>query len=124
VAQHNEEMTARLEVALLGPVEVRLDGAVVAPAGVTQRVPQATPRRRVRTSSSSAGRERRLRSPTLNPVPRYGVSVAPEGARVIEFMEESEGDVLGVRARGMLTSGDYRQVLAPRLESLVQRSGP
>jgi hypothetical protein len=42
---------------------------------------------------------------------------------MIEFMEESEGDVLGVRARGTLTRGDYRQVLAPRLESLVQRFG-
>jgi hypothetical protein len=42
---------------------------------------------------------------------------------MIEFMEVSEGDVLCVRARGTLTSGDYRQVLAPQLESLVQRFG-
>ena len=42
---------------------------------------------------------------------------------MIELMEESEADVLGVRAHGTLTSSDYRQVLAPRLESMLERFG-
>jgi hypothetical protein len=40
---------------------------------------------------------------------------------MLEFMEESEGHVLGVRAHGTLTRGDYRQVLTPRLESMLQQ---
>jgi hypothetical protein len=40
---------------------------------------------------------------------------------MLEFMQESEGDVLGVRARGKLTSSDYRLVLAPRLESMLRQ---
>jgi hypothetical protein len=50
-------MAARLEVALLGPIEVRRDGAVMPPAGVTQRVLLA----RFALASPTPGRPQRNR---------------------------------------------------------------
>jgi SpoIIAA-like len=42
---------------------------------------------------------------------------------MIEFMQESSGNVLGVQAGGKLTEDDYRSRLVPRLESLIERFG-
>jgi hypothetical protein len=42
---------------------------------------------------------------------------------VIEFMDESHGNILGVRAGGKLTEDDYESRLVPRLESLIDRFG-
>lgn len=41
---------------------------------------------------------------------------------MLEVMSESEGNVLGIRARGALTTDDYRRVLVPRLESALERT--
>jgi hypothetical protein len=40
---------------------------------------------------------------------------------VIEFMAESGGNVLGVRATGKLSRADYRDSLMPRTQSLLDR---
>lgn len=40
---------------------------------------------------------------------------------MLEFMNESAGDILGVRGRGKLTADDYTHVLVPRLESILKR---
>jgi hypothetical protein len=39
---------------------------------------------------------------------------------VLELMTESEGDVIAVRARGVLTEDDYRDVLVPQLEKALE----
>ena len=38
---------------------------------------------------------------------------------MIEFMPESKGNVIGIRATGTLTDADYKKVLIPRLEQLL-----
>jgi hypothetical protein len=38
---------------------------------------------------------------------------------MLELMSESEGDVIAVRARGVLTKDDYQDILIPRLESAL-----
>ncbi|AFM19362.1 Protein of unknown function (DUF3478) [Mycolicibacterium chubuense NBB4] len=40
---------------------------------------------------------------------------------MIDFLDRSTGDVLGVRASGKLTAADYHHVLAPRIDSLVEQ---
>jgi hypothetical protein len=39
---------------------------------------------------------------------------------MIEFMPESNENILGVRASGKLTDDDYKNVLVPKLESLLE----
>jgi hypothetical protein len=39
---------------------------------------------------------------------------------MLEVMPESQGKVMGVRARGKVTAKDYEEVLIPRLEALIQ----
>lgn len=38
---------------------------------------------------------------------------------VIEFMDESAGNILGVRVTGKLSEADYRDVFAPRIRLLL-----
>lgn len=40
---------------------------------------------------------------------------------MIEVMGESRGNVLGLRATGKLSAADYRDVIAPRIQSLLER---
>ena len=40
---------------------------------------------------------------------------------MIEFMDESTGNVLGIRVTGKLCRADYRDALAPRIQSLVEQ---
>ena len=40
---------------------------------------------------------------------------------MIEFMDESDGNMLGVRATGKLVRANYRDVLAPRIRLLVKQ---
>lgn len=40
---------------------------------------------------------------------------------MIEIMTEREGNIIGLRASGTLSAGDYEQVLLPRLEALARR---
>ena len=40
---------------------------------------------------------------------------------MMEIMNESAGNVVGIRATGMLTTADYDQVLVPRLAQLSQK---
>lgn len=42
---------------------------------------------------------------------------------MIQFMDESSGNVVGIRVAGKLTALDYRQTLVPRLQSLIERFG-
>jgi hypothetical protein len=42
---------------------------------------------------------------------------------MIDFMQESSGNVLGVQASGKLTQSDYKSRLVPRIESLIGRFG-
>ena len=42
---------------------------------------------------------------------------------MIEFMDESTGRFVGIRAGGKLTDADYRDVLIPRLENLFDAYG-
>lgn len=42
---------------------------------------------------------------------------------MIEFLPESEGAVVGLRVGGKLTDADYKNVLVPRLESLIAEHG-
>lgn len=42
---------------------------------------------------------------------------------MIEFMKESSGNILGVRAGGKLTDTDYKRVLIPRFESMFDQHG-
>jgi hypothetical protein len=39
---------------------------------------------------------------------------------MIEFMPESNGNILGVRATGKLSDDDYKKQLIPKLESLLK----
>ncbi len=40
---------------------------------------------------------------------------------MIEFMQESRGNIVGVRASGKLTGVDYKRSLIPHLESLINQ---
>ena len=40
---------------------------------------------------------------------------------MIEIMKESEGNIVGIRATGTLTTADYDQVLIPKLEELSRQ---
>ncbi len=42
---------------------------------------------------------------------------------MMEFLDESAGKVIGVRATGTLTSSDYKEVFIPRLEKLFAEFG-
>jgi len=42
---------------------------------------------------------------------------------MIEFMDESTGKFVGIRASGKLTDADYKNVLIPRLERLFEAHG-
>jgi SpoIIAA-like len=42
---------------------------------------------------------------------------------MIEFIAESSGNIVGVRATGTLTDIDYKDVLIPRLEKLFDEHG-
>lgn len=42
---------------------------------------------------------------------------------MIELIDEDEGNILAVRARGKLTEDDYTGVLIPRVESTLERAG-
>jgi len=42
---------------------------------------------------------------------------------MIEFLAESGGKVVGIRATGRLTDADYKQTLIPRLEALFKEHG-
>lgn len=42
---------------------------------------------------------------------------------MIEFMQESSGNVLGIRATGKLSKVDYENRLEPKLSSLIERFG-
>ena len=42
---------------------------------------------------------------------------------MIEFMPESRGNIVGVRAIGTLTDADYKGTLIPKLESLFKQYG-
>jgi SpoIIAA-like len=48
---------------------------------------------------------------------------AKRSSDVIEFMPESSGNVIGVRAVGMLTDTDYKETLIPKLETLFEQCG-
>jgi hypothetical protein len=42
---------------------------------------------------------------------------------MIEFMDESTGKFVGIRASGKLTDTDYKEVLIPRLEKILKEEG-
>ncbi len=42
---------------------------------------------------------------------------------MIEIMQESSGNVVGVKVGGKLTDADYKQTLIPKLESLFDQFG-
>jgi SpoIIAA-like len=42
---------------------------------------------------------------------------------MIEFMQQSSGNILGIRASGKITDADYKLTLIPRLESLLNQHG-
>lgn len=42
---------------------------------------------------------------------------------MIEILPESQGNLLGVKARVAFTDRDFREVLLPRLESIIQDCG-
>jgi len=42
---------------------------------------------------------------------------------MIEFMSESDRNIVGIRASGRLTDADYKRDLTPRLESLFNQFG-
>lgn len=42
---------------------------------------------------------------------------------MFQIMPESEGKVIGLRATGKLTDQDYREVLIPSLEALINQHG-
>lgn len=42
---------------------------------------------------------------------------------MIEFMPESAGNIIGIRASGRLTEADYKNALIPRLVTLFQQHG-
>jgi SpoIIAA-like len=46
-----------------------------------------------------------------------------KGAAMIQIMPESEGKVIGLKTSGKLTDQDYKEVLIPRLEALINQYG-
>lgn len=42
---------------------------------------------------------------------------------MIEVMQKSQGKVLGLKASEMITDADYKNVLIPRLESIIKEHG-
>jgi hypothetical protein len=42
---------------------------------------------------------------------------------MIEIMPESNGSALALRASGKLTDADYKEVLIPKIEEVIKRSG-
>ncbi|MFZ2101096.1 MAG: STAS/SEC14 domain-containing protein [Oricola sp.] len=42
---------------------------------------------------------------------------------MIEFMDESTGKFVGIRASGKLTDADYKNILIPRVETLLGEHG-
>ena len=40
---------------------------------------------------------------------------------MIEFLEEGSGDIVGIRAAGKLSEAEYRDVLAPRIQLLLEQ---
>ncbi|OLT01281.1 hypothetical protein BJF90_32890 [Pseudonocardia sp. CNS-004] len=42
---------------------------------------------------------------------------------MLELMAESDGDVIGFRARGVLTEDDYQSVLDPHLQKALEAGG-
>lgn len=59
-----------------------------------------------------------------SPIPGFPVKARPHDsergfADVIEIMNESTGNILGIRASGKLSGASYRDVLAPRIQSLL-----
>jgi hypothetical protein len=42
---------------------------------------------------------------------------------MIEIMPESNGSVLALKASGKLTDADYKEVLIPKIEEIIKRSG-
>ena len=42
---------------------------------------------------------------------------------MIEVLPESQGNLLAIRAAGKLTDSDYREVLIPRLETIIREHG-
>ncbi len=42
---------------------------------------------------------------------------------MIEIMPESNGSALGLKASGKLTDADYKEVLIPKIEEIIKRSG-
>lgn len=42
---------------------------------------------------------------------------------MIEFMPETKGNVVGIRATGTLTDNDYKQVLIPKMKQLFAEYG-
>lgn len=42
---------------------------------------------------------------------------------MIEFMPESTGNMLGIKATGKLTDADYKKILIPKLEEVFAKEG-
>ncbi len=42
---------------------------------------------------------------------------------MIEIMPESNGSALAFKASGKLTDTDYKEVLIPKIEEIIKRSG-
>ena len=42
---------------------------------------------------------------------------------MIEILPESKGNIIGVRASGTLTGQDYKEILIPRLEKVMEEKG-
>ena len=42
---------------------------------------------------------------------------------MIEIMPESNGSALALKASGKLTDADYKEVLIPKIEEIIKRSG-
>lgn len=49
-------------------------------------------------------------------------AISGEVSEMLEVMSESEGGILGIRARDTLTEDDYRRVLVPQLESTLKHA--
>jgi hypothetical protein len=42
---------------------------------------------------------------------------------MVEVLPDSKGNILALRARGLLTHQDYRRVIIPRLEAMIRGHG-
>lgn len=42
---------------------------------------------------------------------------------MIRVMPESDGKILGIEAQDTLTHGDYKEILIPRMESIIEEFG-